>query len=43
MSLDDLVMPLESSEFIVQNSKSVSINQEAVGNLAQKVFYFVNI
>lgn len=38
MSLDDLVMPLESSEFIVQNSKSVSINQEAVCNLAQKIY-----
>ena len=40
MSLDDLstlVMPLESAEFIVSNSKSVTVNPEAVEKLAIKV------
>ncbi len=39
MSIDDLVMPLESSEFILQNAKSVRINQEAIDHLSQKVIF----
>ena len=36
-SLDDLVMPHESAEFIVQNAKSVTVHPEAVDKLSRKV------
>jgi len=39
MSLDDLVMPLESAEFIISNAKSVTVNPTAVEKLAKKVSY----
>jgi hypothetical protein len=37
MNLNDLVMPLESAEFIMKNAKSVQILDNGVENLAQKV------
>ena len=33
----ELVLPLESSEFVIQNAKSVQLNQEAIEQLATKV------
>lgn len=38
MSLNDLILPLESAEFVMQNSKSVQINQNGVENLAKKIY-----
>lgn len=38
MSQDDLVMPLESAEFVLKNAKSVTVNPGAVGNLAYKIY-----
>lgn len=37
MNLNDLVLPLESAEFVMQNAKSVQINQTGVDHLAEKV------
>jgi hypothetical protein len=34
---EDLVLPLESSEFVMQNAKSVHINESGVKSLAVKV------
>ena len=36
-NLDDLVLPLESSEFVMKNAKSVQINQDGIEKLALKV------
>lgn len=38
MSLDDFILPLGSAEFVMQNAKSVQVNQTAVESLALKVF-----
>lgn len=38
MNSDDLILPIESSEFIMRNAKSVSINQQGIDNLAQKIY-----
>ena len=38
MSLDDLVMPLESAEFILKTAKSVTVNPESVDKLATKIY-----
>lgn len=40
----DLILPLESAEFVMQHAKSVQINPEGVDNLANKVdFLFKTI
>jgi hypothetical protein len=38
MDINELVLPLESSEFVMQNAKSVLVNADAVESLAQKIF-----
>lgn len=38
----DLVMPLESAEFVMQNAKSVQINPEGIDTLANKVLFSLN-
>jgi len=35
--MSDLVLPLESAEFIIKNAKSVEICQEGVVDLSKKV------
>ena len=37
MNPDELVLPLESSQFVMQNAKSVQINQAAIQELSYKV------
>jgi len=37
---NELVLPLESSEFVIQNAKSVQLNQSAIEQLASKVNFF---
>lgn len=37
-SVDDLVMPHESAEFIMKHAKSVTVNPEAVEKLSHKVY-----
>lgn len=36
-SSSELVMPLESAEFVMENAKSVKINSSGVEKLAEKV------
>jgi hypothetical protein len=35
--MSDLVLPLESAEFIIKNAKSVEVCQEGVVHLSKKV------
>ena len=37
MNLNDLVLPLESAEFVMKNAKSVKLNQNGIDKLSAKV------
>lgn len=37
---NDLILPLESAEFVMQNAKSVQLNQLSIESLAKKVINF---
>ena len=37
MSIEELILPLESAEFVMQNAKSVQLCQTSIENLAAKV------
>lgn len=39
----DLVMPLESAEFVMQNAKSVQVVSSGIENLAKKVIIAIAI
>lgn len=42
MNINDLVMPLESAEFVMKHAKSVQVNTAGVEMLAKKVTsYFI--
>ena len=37
MNLNDLVLPLESAEFVMKSAKSVKLNQNGIDKLSAKV------
>ena len=39
MNLEDLILPYDSAQFVVENAKSVSVCQDGVENLSHKVSY----
>ena len=41
MNINDLVLPLESAEFVMQHAKSVQINMNGVENLARRVNFIL--
>lgn len=38
MNLNELVLPLESAEFVMKNAKSVQLNQNGIGMLSRKIY-----
>ena len=40
MNIEELILPLESAEFVMQNAKSVQLCQSAIEQLAAKVNHF---
>ena len=43
MNLNDLVLPLESAEFVMKNAKSVKLNQNGIDKLSAKVNHLFNL